>query len=172
MSSSTARAVDYSSIRRTIYVYGLERESREHSRRNRRDAARYIDDGLRVTDDYGFNLNIETRADGSRRVVRGWNPISEYNERERLRTITRAEGTDQAGRPSGLPERELTDYEAGGFEEIQSIWETMIDIFLVGRRHSKDCGIPNCDHPVHFGGSETGMLKARAKVNVTALLNM
>ena len=69
--------------------------------------------GHRVTDDHGFDLTIETRADGSRRIVRGEDPLGSFYERNRQRTLGRAAQTDESGRPLGLGERVLTDYEAG-----------------------------------------------------------
>ena len=109
MSSTTSSAVDYSGIRVSIRVYGIDAYSRAPSNRNRRDAARFITQGLRVTDDYGFNLTIETRADGTQRVVRGEDAYGAYNERRRLETITRREQGQE------YPEREPTDYETGEY---------------------------------------------------------
>ena len=112
---SSFGAVDYSGIRLHIRVYGIDSYQRDPSTRTRRDAARFINQGLRVTDDYGFNLTIETRKDGSQRVVRGPDPLGQYNERQRLQTITRGEQLDPGGRPRDLPARALTDYEAGQY---------------------------------------------------------
>ena len=30
---------------------------------------------------------------------------------------------------------------------------------IIGRPHPKDCGIPNCDNPIHFPGGEDGKLR-------------
>ena len=80
---------------------------------NRRDAARFITMGYRVTDDCGRDLTIETRADGSRHVVIGTDLLGSYHDRIATTAIAGASRMDEAGRPTGLPARELTDYEAG-----------------------------------------------------------
>lgn len=105
MSSSN---INYSQISKNVTVHGIT-----PSIRDRREAATYINQGYRVTDQHGFDLTIETRGDGTHRVVRGEDPLGSYNDRERIRTEGRARGTDAAGRPIGLPERVPTDYEAG-----------------------------------------------------------
>ena len=80
---------------------------------NRRDAARFITMGYRVTDDYGRDLTIETRVDGSRHVVIGTDALGSYHDTIASAAVAGAARMDQAGRPTGLPERELTDYESG-----------------------------------------------------------
>ena len=110
---SAASRVDESWIRLSIRVYGINPNQRQPETRHRQHAARFISQGLRVTDDYGYNLTIETRGDGTRRIVRGEDPLGAYNERQRLRTLNQAAQRDESGRPAGLAARELTDYEAG-----------------------------------------------------------
>ena len=105
MSSSS---VDYSRISKHVTVHGGT-----PSIRNRRDAALWIQQGYRVTDHHGFDLKIENQSDGTRKLVRGKDPLGSFYHRNRLRTLARAAQTDEAGRPLGMGERELTDYEAG-----------------------------------------------------------
>lgn len=145
--SSSSRAVDYSRIRHRIKVPRLG----SNTTRSRRDAARYIDLGYQVTDDYDRDLTIETLPDGTRRVVIGEDPLATYSER-----INRAADAGAGpSRPANLPERELTDYEA---RKLFLTLRTMsVADQVVGRRHvTEECNIPNCDHPVHFGGNEYG----------------
>ena len=108
MSNPTTSSVDYSLISKHVTVHGDIQGTR-----SRRHAAYYINQGYRVTDHHGFDLTVETRSDGTRRVVRGEDPLGSFNERNRQRTLARAALTDESGRPLGLPGRELTDYEAG-----------------------------------------------------------
>lgn len=104
----STNSVDHTRISRFVRVPG-----RDNQLRHRRDAVYYINQGYRVTDDHGVDLTIETRQDGTHRIVRGEDPLGSYNERQRTQTIMRARRTDESGRPLGLPARELTDYEAG-----------------------------------------------------------
>lgn len=108
-SSQTTSNVDYTRISKHVTVHGAT----PTETRSRQNAAYYINSGYRVTDHHGFDLTIQTRSDGTRRVVRGEDPLGSYNERNRQRTLARAALTDASGRPLALPERELTDYEAG-----------------------------------------------------------
>lgn len=107
-STQSTSDVDYSPISKHVTVHGVN-----PSVRNRRDAAYWINQGHRVTDHHGFDLTIETRSDGTRRIVRGEDPLGSFYDRNRLGTLSRAAQTDESGRPLGLPERQLTDYEAG-----------------------------------------------------------
>lgn len=74
MSSSSSRAVDYSRVTRLVKVYGENPDQRGPERRRRENAARFIAQGLRVTDDYDRNLTIDTRPDGTQRIVYGEDP--------------------------------------------------------------------------------------------------
>ncbi|KAK5131094.1 hypothetical protein LTR08_001312 [Meristemomyces frigidus] len=134
--SASKSAINFLSIRKHIRVHHYDANLH-----NRRDAARFIQMGYRVTDDYGRDLTVETCADGSRHVVIGTDLLGSRHDDIATVAIARAAHTDETGRPSGLPERELTDYEAG-------------------RCHvAEDCTFgPDCDHPVHFGGDEYGKL--------------
>ena len=107
MSSSTSD-VDYSQVSKHVTVRGVE-----PSTRSRENAAYWINQGNRVTDRHGYDLTIETSNDGSRKIVRGEDPLGSFYDRNRLRTLARAATTDEGGRPLWLGERELTDYEAG-----------------------------------------------------------
>ena len=80
---------------------------------SRRDVARFLGLGYRFTSHHGFDLTIGTCDDGTRRIVRGEDPLISFYDRERAATETRAQDTDEGGRPKDLPARELTDYEAG-----------------------------------------------------------
>ncbi|KAK3705481.1 hypothetical protein LTR37_013298 [Vermiconidia calcicola] len=133
-SSQSTSDVDYSDISKHVNVYGVT-----PSDRTRRDAAHYINSGYRVTDRHDVDLTIKIMPNGTRKIVCGEDPFGSFNERNRQQTLARAQNTSPSGRPRGLGERELTDYEAG-------------------REPPEHCGIANCDHPVHFGGSKTGEL--------------
>ncbi|KAK5128476.1 hypothetical protein LTR85_003144 [Meristemomyces frigidus] len=134
MSSSTS-SVDYTFISGRVYV-----PRHDNNPHNRHDAAHFIQLGYTVHDEYGRELTIETRPDGTRRVVIGEDLLAAHNERIAQAAEAGAAGTDASGRPVGLLPRPLTDYEAG-------------------RRHvAKDCTLIGCDHPAHFGGDEIGNL--------------
>ena len=112
MSSSTrAIGVDCSGISQTVTVHGLPEPNR-----NREHAATWLELGYHVTDAEGFELMVETLPGGSRRVVRGSRgevllQVFNHNNQQDTRERAREHGT--TGRPSGLPDRVLTDYEAG-----------------------------------------------------------
>ena len=80
---------------------------------SRRDVGRFLDLGYRFTSYQGFDLTIGTCDDGTRRIVRGEDLFSSFYDRECAATETRAQNTDEGGRPKDLPACELTDYEAG-----------------------------------------------------------
>jgi len=101
MSSST-NSVDYTRIRRHIRVPRYD-----NNLHNRRDAAHFIDLGYRVTDDYGRDVTVETRPDGTRRLVVGEDRLAAYNE-----TIAQAAEAGARNPPNRSP-RIPTDYEAG-----------------------------------------------------------
>ncbi|KAK5169546.1 uncharacterized protein LTR77_005522 [Saxophila tyrrhenica] len=136
MSSSNTLNIDRSNVPVRAHVHGVTLLC------HRQQAANYLEQGHRVTDQQGFDLKIETRDDGIRQLVRASpdDVAGAEEERHKTETAVAAAMEGDLGRSAGLPERELTDYEAG-------------------RVHPLDCGIANCDHPVHFGGSETGELK-------------
>lgn len=109
------KSVTSSSISALVFVHGFPLNT-AGTLRNRRQAAYYIDMGYRVTDQHGFDLRIDWAIDGSGgRIVRGEDPLGSYNDKQRLKTLARAaaQGTDQTGRPSNLPPRQVTDYESG-----------------------------------------------------------
>ena len=84
----------------------------DNNNHNRREAARFINMGYRVTDDYGRDLAIETRPDGTRRIVIGADLLATHYEGIYATAEAGARQTDD-GRPRNLPSRPLTDYEAG-----------------------------------------------------------
>ncbi|KAK4570397.1 hypothetical protein LTR86_002477 [Recurvomyces mirabilis] len=129
-SEDPSRQVDYTQIRRHIRIPRYD-----NNVHNRREAARFIELGYRVVDDYGRDITVATRPDGARRLEVATDPLAEFNERIHQAAEAGARADIQARRP----ERELSDYEAG-------------------HEHSKDCGLLSCDHPVHFGGDEYGRL--------------
>ncbi|KAK0938377.1 hypothetical protein LTR29_010017 [Friedmanniomyces endolithicus] len=137
MSSSTsARApITTTGISTFVDVFDYVNDRLEPSRRSKRLAAYYLAQGFRVTDQHSFDLTVETRNDGSRQLVRGEDVYITYMDRNRRQTILGA-----ANQPASLPQRRLTDYEIGALHIID------------------DCETPNCDHPVHFGGTTTGEL--------------
>ncbi|KAK4547767.1 hypothetical protein LTR36_000725 [Oleoguttula mirabilis] len=125
--SSSNSTVDYSGIRTRIFVPRFD--GNPH---HRRDAARFITLGYTVRDDYGRNLTIETRPDGTRRVVIGEDLLAAHNERIAQAAEAGALRTDASGRPFGLLPRPLTDYESGQEHDPVA------------------CKITGCDHPAHF----------------------
>ncbi|KAK0778566.1 hypothetical protein LTR75_015619 [Friedmanniomyces endolithicus] len=135
-SSSHPRApISTAGISTFVDVYDYVNDRLQPSRRSKRLAAYYLAQGFRVTDQHSFDLTVETRNDGSRHLVRGEDVYITYMDRNRRQTILGA-----ASRPINLPERQLTDYERGALHIID------------------ECETPNCDHPVHFGGTTTGEL--------------
>ncbi|KAK3679278.1 hypothetical protein LTR78_000839 [Recurvomyces mirabilis] len=125
-----SRQVDYTQIRLRVRIPRYD-----NNLHHRREAARFIELGYRVTYDYGRDVHIATHTDGTRRLESGSDLLADYNERLHQAAEAGARANIQARRP----ERELSDYEAV-------------------RKHPKDCGLLNCDHPVHSGGDEYGRL--------------
>ncbi|KAK0898521.1 hypothetical protein LTR91_017040 [Friedmanniomyces endolithicus] len=135
-SSSHARApITTTGISTFVDVYDYVNDRLEPSRRSKRLAAYYLAQGYRVTDQHSFDLMVETRNDGSRHLIRGEDVYITYMDRNRRQTILGA-----TSRPANLPERPRADYERGAIHIID------------------ECETPNCDHPVHFGGTTTGEL--------------
>ncbi|KAK5117963.1 hypothetical protein LTR62_004007 [Meristemomyces frigidus] len=93
--------------------------------------------GYRVVDGHGRDITITTPdSTGLRRLVVGANPLADHNERIAVLAET---GERQDRKHPKHPQRLLSDYEAR-------------------RPHPQDCGTPNCDNPVHFGGTQDGQL--------------
>ncbi|KAK1058352.1 hypothetical protein LTR74_013470 [Friedmanniomyces endolithicus] len=134
-SSHTRAPITTTGISTFVDVYDYVNDRLQPSRRSKRLAAYYLAQGFRVTDQHSFDLTVETRNDGSRHLVRGEDVYVTYMDRNRRQTILRA-----VNQPGNLPQRRLTDYERGAIHIID------------------ECETPNCDHPVHFGGSTTGEL--------------
>ncbi|KAK0286948.1 hypothetical protein LTR35_004417 [Friedmanniomyces endolithicus] len=134
-SSSTRVPIATTGISSYVDVYDYISDRLAPSRRSKRLAAYYLAQGFRVTDQHSFDLTVETRNDGSRHLVRGEDVYITYMDRNRRQTILGG-----ANRPANLPQRRLTYYEIGAIHIID------------------ECETPNCDHPVHFGGTTTGEL--------------
>ena len=111
MSSSKA---DFRGISPMVTVHGGGPGGTSNIQVPAREAEGYLGRGLRVTDRYGVDLHVEDRGDGNRRVVtRGEDLYATFLDNNRREMIERAQKTDDRGRPIGLPERVITDYEAG-----------------------------------------------------------
>ncbi|TKA66037.1 hypothetical protein B0A55_09860 [Friedmanniomyces simplex] len=144
-SSSNSRApIVTLGISTFVDVYDYVDNRLQPSRRSRRLAGYYLAQGYRVTDQHSFDLTVEHRTDGSRHLVRGEDAYATYMDKNRRETILGA-----SGRPANLAPRRLTDYERGAVHIID------------------ECETPNCDHPVHFGGSTTGELEFSNPVKKT-----
>ena len=113
--NANTRKADFRGISKFVTVHGDGPGGICNVDKPASEAEFYVGQMYRVTDHHGFDLTIETHADGTRSVVaRGINPLGDYQDKNRLKTIQNAEKTDD-GRPKGLPPRELTDFEAGEF---------------------------------------------------------